>query len=128
MPRTVKKDANLQPGKPLKPSTLSAEASVEWDRLVGELEAAKIQVSSAHRTLLSMAATLAADITRAWAAIEKEGEYIETKTGLAAHPATKRLDALRRDRIKVLAQLGLRTAVAVPDQTKERTLEEILNE
>lgn len=44
--------------------------------------------------------------------IDKDGAYIEGKAGLVAHPATKRLDALRRDYIKVLAMLGQRAAVA----------------
>jgi len=46
---------------------------------------------------------------------------------LGAHPASKRLDALRRDYIKVLAMLGLRAAVAAPDEEHEQTLEEFLN-
>src|ERR1035437_5462055 len=102
MPRTVKKDKHLQPGQPLKPSTLSPRAAAEWDRLIGELAASNILVSPGHRALLSLSATIAADIVEAWAAIERDGAYIETKAGIVAHPATKRLDALRRDRIKVL--------------------------
>jgi len=127
MPRTLKTDPNLQPGKPLKPSNLSARASAEWDRLTGELEAAHIQVTAAHRTPLSLAATIAADIADAWKAVEKDGSYIEGKAGLVAHPASKRLDALRRDYIKVLTMLGLRTAVAVPESKNEPTLEDLLN-
>jgi phage terminase small subunit len=127
MPRTVKKDANLQPGKPLKPANLSPLASSEWDRLTGELEQAGIQVTAAHRTLLSLAATTAADIKHAWAAIEKDGAYIVTRTGLQAHPATKRIDALRRDYIKVLAILGLRAAVAGESKAGKQTLDDILN-
>jgi phage terminase small subunit len=125
MPRTVKQDKNLQPGQPLKPASLSPRASAEWDRLVGELEDAHIQVTSAHRTALSMAATIAADIADAWEAVQRDGAYIEGKAGLVAHPASKRLDALRRDRSKVLMMLGLRQAVATADD-KEQSLDELL--
>ena len=62
MARTVKKDSNLKPGTPVKSENLSPRASKEWDRLVGELASAQIQVTSAHRTLLSLASTIAADI------------------------------------------------------------------
>ena len=128
MPRTVKKDKHLQPGEPLKPSTLSPRAAAEWDRLMGELAASNIRVTPGHRSLLSLAATIAADIVEAWSAIRRDGAYIETKVGMAAHPATKRMDALRRDRIKVLTMLGLRCAVAKETPAKEKTLEEILDQ
>jgi phage terminase small subunit len=126
MPRTVKKDKNLNPGQPTKPTNLSARASRAWDRIVSELEASNIRVTPAHRTPLTLAATIAADIADAWAHVEKDGAYIQAKGGLIAHPASKRLDALRRDYIKVLSMLGLRTAVAVPDDDNEETLEELL--
>lgn len=126
MPRTVKKDTNLKPGKPLKPSNLSARASIEWDRLTGELEAAHIEVTPAHRSPLSLASTIAADIADAWAAVEADGAYIEGKAGLIAHPASKRMDALRRDYIKVLSMLGLRTAVAKPNEDGGQSLEDLL--
>ena len=128
MPRTVKKDKNLQPGQPLKPDNLSERASTEWDRLLSELDSAHIRVTAAHRTPLSLAATIAADIADAWAVVKAEGAYIQTKAGLVAHPASKRLDALRRDYIKILAMLGLRTAVAAPDEVHEQTLEDVLGE
>ncbi len=128
MPRTVKTDKNLQPGQPAKPDNLSAGASQEWDRFISELEAAHIRVTAAHRTPLSLAATIAADIADAWAVVKKDGAYIQTKAGLAAHPASKRLDALRRDYIKILTMLGLRSAVAAPDEEHEQTLEDILGE
>lgn len=129
MPRTVKKDGNLLPGKPLKPTNLSDRASREWDRLIGELESAQIQVTAAHRAPLSMAATIAADIADAWETVEEEGAYRENiKTGaIQEHPASKKLDALRRDLIKYLAMLGLRTAVAGQDPAKEKTLDDVLN-
>jgi phage terminase small subunit len=127
MPRTVRKDANLKPGKPLKPSNLSDRAAAEWDRLVGELENAQIATSSAHRALISVAATLAADIATQWETLKKEGELLRnTKTGaVQSHPATKRLDALRRDYIKVLTALGTRATPAPPPDNGP-TLEEIL--
>ena len=62
MPRTVKTDPNLKSGKPTKPANLSERASREWDRLIGELERARIHISEAHRATLSLAATIAADI------------------------------------------------------------------
>jgi phage terminase small subunit len=128
MPRTVRKDAHLKPGKPVKPDNLSARAAHEWDRLTGELESAQIQITTAHRTLLVLAATLAADIAKAWDTVKREGEYItNTKTGVVqAHPASKRLDALRRDYIKVLVTLGIR---ALPAEKLDEgpTLDEMLN-
>lgn len=59
--------------------------------------------------------------------MQRAGAYVQSKAGLVAHPASKRLDALRRDYIKVLTMLGLRTAVAVPEESHEETLEELLN-
>ena len=129
MPRTVKKDPNLQPGKPLKPDNMSDRAAKEWDRLTAELETAHIQVSTAHRPLLSLAATIAADIAKAWEVVKAEGEYLTNrKTGVVqAHPASKRLDALRRDYIKVLTALGTR-ATPAPPLDNGPTLEELLSE
>jgi phage terminase small subunit len=129
MPRTVKEDKNLKPGSPLKPAHLSARAAAEWDRLIGELAASQIQVSAAHRAPLSLAATIAADLASAWATVQADGAYqTNLKTGaITEHPASKKLDALRRDYIKVLVMLGLRTAVATPDTKNESTLEDFLN-
>jgi phage terminase small subunit len=127
MTRTVRKDPNLKAGTPVKPTNLSARAAVEWDRLIGELSASQIRVTPAHRTPLSLAATIAADIADAWASVEADGAYISTKAGLVSHPASKRLDALRRDYIKVLAMLGLRTAVASPDESEQRKLSDVLD-
>jgi phage terminase small subunit len=126
MPRTVKTDKHLHPGQPAKPNNLSERASEAWDRIARELTESNIRLTSAHRTVLSMASTLAADIEDAWEAIKVDGPYIAGKAGLVAHPATKRLDALRRDYIKVLAMLGLRTAVPAKDDDKEETLDELL--
>ena len=41
-------------------------------------------------------------MAEAAARVKKDGAYIEGKAGLVAHPASKRLDALRRDYGKVL--------------------------
>jgi phage terminase small subunit len=129
MPRTAKKDPNLKPGQPLKPSNLSDRAAREWDRLTSELEGAHIQVSTAHRALLSLAATIAADIGQAWEVVKAEGAYITNKkTGvLQVHPASKTLNELRRDYIKVLTALGTR-ATAAPPPADGPSLEEILSE
>ena len=53
MPRTAKKDPNLQPGKPVKSANLSARAAIEWDRLTSELENAHIQVATSHRVVIA---------------------------------------------------------------------------
>ena len=129
MPRTTRKDANMRPGKPLKPTNLSDRAALEWDRLTGELEAAQIQVTTAHRTLLSLAATIAADIAAAWEVVKVEGSYITNKkTGVVqTHPASKMLNELRRDYIKVLTCLGTRATPAAPEP-KGRTLKQLLEE
>jgi phage terminase small subunit len=129
MPRTVKIDPNLKQGTPAKPANLSVQASREWDRLTGELDRARIHVSEAHRATLSLASTIAADITASWKVIEVEGLYwTNKKTGEPKeHPAAKRMDALRRDYLKALTMLGLRASVAVPEEIKHETLEDILN-
>ncbi|MFZ0864637.1 MAG: P27 family phage terminase small subunit [Candidatus Sulfotelmatobacter sp.] len=129
MPRTVRKDANLKPGRPVKPENLSARAAIEWDRLTSELENAQIQVTTAHRALLSLAATLAADIAKTWETVKTEGEYLtNAKTGaVQAHPASKRLDALRRDYLKTLITLGTRATPAPPPDNGP-SLEDILAE
>ena len=49
-------------GTPQKPAHLSAVASAEWDKLIKEIDASGLQVTPAHRALISLAATLAADI------------------------------------------------------------------
>jgi phage terminase small subunit len=129
MPRTVRKDNHLKPGKPEKPVTLSAAASAAWDRLCGQLERSQIELTVGHSRLLMLAATLEADMSRAWDAVKTEGEYLENrKTGVHyQHPASKRLDALRRDYIKVLSTLGLRAQAAPPHAYEGPTMEDILD-
>lgn len=128
MPRTAKKEKHLVAAAPVKPDNLSDRAAREWDRIAGELEAAHILLSPAHRSLLELAATISADIAECLERIVTDGEYIVTKAGLVAHPASKRKDALRRDYIKAAATLGLRSATAGPVPSKDKTLEDILDE
>jgi phage terminase small subunit len=76
---------------------------------------------------LSLAATIAADIADVWKAVKVEGAYITNKkTGVVqVHPASKTLNELRRDYIKVLTALGTRaTAAPLPDN---RPSSDILN-
>jgi hypothetical protein len=56
-----------------------------------------------------------------------EGGYIvNAKTGVTqTHPASKRLDALRRDYIKVLTALGTR-AMAAPPPDNGPSMEDLL--
>ena len=126
MPRTAKTDRNVQIGPPPRPATLSDTAAKEWDKLAQELADAGIQTTPAHRSVMELAANIAADMAEASIAIEKDGAYVAGKMGIVAHPATKRLDALRRDRIKVLTMLGIRVAAASPDTDKEDSLDDAL--
>jgi phage terminase small subunit len=120
---------DLTAGTPTKPSGLSPGAALEWDRLLTELADAGLQITAAHRAPLTLAATIAADIKSDWAVITAEGAYLTNrKTGATtAHPATKRLDALRRDYIKVLGMLGLRAAVSGEKSGGTDELADILN-
>jgi len=92
-----------------KSHNLSPWASEEFDRLTAELEQSGIQLTPAHRCTLIVAATLRADIRDCWAVIQdNEGNYTKAGTGaVKLHPAAARLDVLRRDLIKALAQLGI---------------------
>jgi phage terminase small subunit len=118
---------HMTPGKPVKPKTLSEEAAVEWDRLVADIGESGIQLAKAHGELLAMAATIAADIADATETVTIEGAYVtNAKTGaLQSHPAARRLDNLRRDYIKVLSLLGLRSAVQ-GDSGKGSSLSDLL--
>lgn len=120
---------DLQPGSPTKPRGLSASAALEWDRLTSELSEAGILITVAHRAAMTLAATIAADIKSDWAVLQNDGVYdLNAKTGtMQAHPAVKRMDALRRDYIKVLALLGLRAAVSGGTTPGGETLDDILN-
>jgi phage terminase small subunit len=116
----------MTPGAPEKSANLSTRAAAEWDRIVGELGASGIQVSAAHRGLIAQAATISADIAEAWAIVKDGGGYeVNAKTGITQmHPAAKRLDALRRDYIKVMSLIGLRSPVQEPP--KGESLESFL--
>jgi hypothetical protein len=92
-----------------------------------ELQEAGLHITVAHRAPLTLAATIAADLSTDWAVIKKDGAYIQGRTGLVAHPAVKRMDALRRDYIKVLGLLGLRAAVSGEKPGEEDDLDAVLN-
>jgi phage terminase small subunit len=118
----------LRPGTPAKPFNLSERASAEWDRLLAELEDAGLQITVAHPAPHALAATIAADISTDWEEIKREGAYaLSPKGGILAHPAVKRMDALRREYLKALALLGLRAAVSGEKETTRETLETFLN-
>ena len=121
---------NMTPGRPAKPPGLTKEAAQEWDRLLADLADSNISVSKAHGRLIAQAAMIAADLTDAAAASKKDGPYyLNRNTGaVMLHPATRRLDSLRRDYVKVLSLLGLRSAVAGPVPSDGKTIEDILDE
>lgn len=105
---------NMTLGVPARPDNLEGKAAEAWDEIVTELVDSGIQLSKAHRTLLETAATLVADMEDSREVAKIEGHYRENpRTGAyQLHPAVRRLDALRRDFIKTMSQLGMRSAQA----------------
>jgi|HubBroStandDraft_2_1064218.scaffolds.fasta_scaffold279395_1 hypothetical protein len=77
---------NMTPGRPAKPPGLTPRAAKEWDRIMTEIEAAQIQITPAHRSILELAANISADMLECLERIARDGEYITTKAGLVAHP------------------------------------------
>lgn len=119
---------NMKPGRPAKPPGLSKIAAREWDRLLRVLEESGIGIAKAHGELLEQAATIAADVADARETVKIEGAYVANeKTGvMQIHPAARRIDALRRDYVKVLSLLGLRSAVGASKDQGE-SLEDMLD-
>lgn len=117
-------------GEPTKPRGLSAQASIEWDKIVAELSASGLPLTPAHRGLVTLAATLSADIRRCWATLEANGgDYTTAGTGaVKLHPAAARLDCLRRDLLKAFVALGLQKPKPDPAEDGEPSLEDFLNE
>jgi len=115
-------------GHPDKSVNLSPWASLEWDKLLADLEASGITLSPAHRCTLVVCATLRADIRDCWAAISANGgAYTKAGTGaVKLHPAAARLDVLRRDLTKALALLGLQKPIPEGPDAGD-ALEAILN-
>jgi phage terminase small subunit len=113
---------------PQKPQDLSARASKEWDRLIKELQDSGLQITVAHRAVVALAATIAADIVEAWAELDAgKHTYMATGKGtVELHPAAKRMDALRRDYLKALSVIGLRPGTSTELEDGE-SLEEVLN-
>ncbi|HZP06761.1 MAG TPA: P27 family phage terminase small subunit [Terracidiphilus sp.] len=118
---------NMRPGRPAKPPGLTKRAGQEWDRLVSDLEESGIQVAKVHGRLIELASKIFDAMADAQETIDTEGPYYENpKTGaMQLHPATRRLDSLGRDYVKVLSILGLRSVAATP--ITGESLEDILD-
>ena len=127
MARLVKQ--NMTPGRPAKPPGMARAVAVEWDKLIAQLEESSINIAPAHGLLIEQAALIAVDIADATARVTKDGPYyLNRNTGAwMLHPATRRLDSLRRDYAKLLSLLGLRSAVGGTSD-KGKSLEDILDE
>lgn len=119
----------MTPGLPAKPPGLSKVAAREWDRLIKELLESNIHVAKAHGRLIEQAANIIEDLEDAADTVKTEGAYFDNpKTGSKQlHPAARRVDSLRRDYVKVLSLLGLRSAVASHTEPG-KTIEDILDE
>jgi phage terminase small subunit len=122
-------DQKLASGVPAKPPALTKKESAEWDRIVRELLDSNIKLSTAHRSLIENAACIAVEIADAKEVIELEGRYlVNPKTGVAAaHPAAKRMDNLRRDYVRIMSLLGMRSAPTVPGGDKKKSMSDLLN-
>ena len=119
---------SMTPGRPAKPPGLSKVASREWDRLIQDLQESGIQIAKAHGRLIEMASSVLADLEDALDTVNTEGAYFENqKTGvIQLHPAARRVDSLRRDYVKVLSLLGLRSATADGAPDKGKSLDDFL--
>lgn len=128
---TTKAPAKMIPGKLEKSPHLSAWASEEWDKLLGELKRSGIELTPAHRCTLTVVSTLRADIRDCWTVIQANGGSNYTTAGTGAvklHPAAARLDVLRRDLTKALGLLGLQKPLPEdPTAYKGRSLEDVLS-
>jgi P27 family predicted phage terminase small subunit len=126
------REAVIQPGMPDKPDNLSDRASVQWDRLIDEMERSGIVLIPAYRAALVQAATLMADLAVAWEIIKRDGRYTTSRTGvMKTHPAVDDTMRLNEKLSRALWQLGLTpraqrkpTAEAESD---ESTLEDVLD-
>jgi Phage terminase, small subunit len=121
---------NMLPGRPAKPPGMTKEVGAEWDRLIKDLASSGITIAKAHGRLIEQAAEIAVDLSDAAAASKTDGPYyLNRNTGaVMLHPATRRLDSLRRDYVKVLSLLGLRSAVAGETEKAGQSLDDYMDE
>jgi|ERR1051326_1449530 phage terminase small subunit len=112
-----------------KPSNLSVRAAQEWDRILNRLKESGIELTPAHEVTVGVCSTLLADIAECWETIQTNGgSFCKAGTGAPKlHPAAARLDVLRRDLIKALAQLGLQKPPKPIDTDGQETLEDVLS-
>jgi len=122
--------ANAPGGCPDKPTNLSAEASAEWDLLVGELSELGT-ISEVDRAAIEMAARYAGYFAEAAADVQEHGLTLTTKTGAKANPSIRARDDAARIRKTYLEALGLtpasRSRVSQPAPDSGPSLEDILN-
>jgi len=117
-------------GCPNKPANLSAEASAEWDLLVGELSELGV-ISEVDRAAIEMAARYAGYFAEAAEDVQKHGLTVATKTGAKANPSIRARDDAARIRKTYLEALGLtpasRSRVSTPEPDSGPSLEDILD-
>ena len=122
---------NMTPGQPAKPPDMTKAAAREWTRLLRELTDSGIRVAKAHGRLIETAANIVADMEEAADTLTKNkgAYYLNRNTGaIMIHPAARRIDGLRRDYVKVLSLLGLRSAVGDGLPDKGKSMDDILDE
>ena len=99
--------ATAKPGVPTAPAKLSAEAKVEWQRVIGELAAANL-LAKLDRSTLALYCEAWADYWAAKLIVQKEGWTAVGSTGnVIEHPAVKAMQRAWEQCLKAGCQFGM---------------------
>lgn len=122
--------AVADPARPDAPASLSDDARAEWDRVIGELAAAKL-LSKLDRAVLALYCQAWADYWAAKAIVEEEGWTAVGSTGnVVEHPAVKSMHRSWEHCVRAAREFGMtpsgRAAIRVPDAPEKSTDEQAL--
>jgi phage terminase small subunit len=125
----------VNPGTPVKPEGLSERAGFYWDQLLGQLVDSGVMLVIGDATLITLGATVKADLEVSWAAVQEGGRYLtNVKSGaVKLNPAVDDCNRLSERLQKILWQLNLsprsrgNPPVAPKKEDDEQSLEDFLN-
>lgn len=131
-----RRNANIVPGVPVKPSGLSARAGFYWDQVLEQLIASGIQLVTGDAHLITLGACVKADLEVSWKTVQEGGRYIANpKSGaVKLNPAVDDCNRLSERLQKILWQLNLsprsrgNPPTAPKAKDEEQSLEDFLNE